>query len=148
MAITEYYFPEFFRHLIDFDSKHMLKSKLYMANNRTGNSGYIDYKSNNDFDNNNTAILYGRDRLNRFYISVRYTENGKQEKYITTFFQKYTQSKTLYRSCGETFDHTQIESHCFKNGDNFKHQFQILFNLLNTGTAKWNNNIYCLAEDE
>ena len=129
-------FPYFFKNHIDFKKLALLSPRLIVNDHRYGATGYIDYITHRDFDTHNTNILYGYDSYNRFFISTMYIYLDKEDpqRRIATFFQRYSDSRTFYVSCGNTynsFSDCQTYNFVYPGKDMAGTQYETLFNLLN-----------------
>lgn len=108
---------------------------------RFGMTGYVDFLQKEDFVNHN--VIFGKDIVNRFFISVLYkdiTNTGHPKTYhddykIMTIFQRYTNDNHFFVSCGDTFIYKgDTQTHNFLQNDIDKPipvQFKHFFHLIN-----------------
>jgi len=88
---------------IEKNSREMMDTDcptLYLGN-RTGATGYLDFITKDDLKENN--IMKGYDSFDRKFIVIKaYYEfiDGKKYDLLTTFFQRYNDSETLWMSAG------------------------------------------------
>lgn len=136
-------FPEFLHKYINFDSEYMLNAKNMDIPHKYSFTGYIDFIEFKNFDNEDykTNILYGYDHYNRFYISVLYNDLILNKKNIVTFFQRYSEQKTYFVSCQNSFI---SPSYCatwnfIYSDQTLTKYYSILFKLLNEGIAYYDN---------
>jgi len=153
------YFPFFLYRYIDFNNTYIRNAFQVDLEKNIGFTGYIDFISKKHFINDayHTNIIFGRDSVSRFFISILYDVDitsseypQKKQKLITTFFQRYSSSIFGFVSCQTTFvnDNSCVQTHNFRNNDDetLGDQYVILFDLLNNGCSIHDCKRYSLSE--
>jgi len=107
------------------------------VNKRYGSTGYIDYIINEDFINN-SDIIWGIDNAQRYFLSINYNSyiNGVfNENNIMTIFQRYTDQKRLWVTCGKVFCNEAVVFNFIENELNhtFNNIFGLFFEIINNG---------------
>jgi len=96
-----------------------------------------------DFINENykTNIIYGHDSIERFFISILYTDQLTNKQKIVSFFQRYSTDSRYYVSCQNSFIYSTMCA-TFRFSNNPKEKlteiYEILFKLMNDGIAESN----------
>jgi hypothetical protein len=133
--------PSFFHKYINFSSNFMLNSRYINIGDKCGMTGYIDFIQPIDFinENYNTNIIYGHDSIERFFISILYTDQLANKQKIVSFFQRYSTDSRYYVSCQNSFIYsTMCATFRFSNNPTEKltEIYEILFKLMNEGIAE------------
>ena len=137
------FFPTFFKKLLNFSN--IQHAKLVKLGKNLGYTDYIDFLTLNHFAKQDTNIIYGRDVLKRFFISIMYdVDNDYYHEYktnnIITFFQRLSENDTYYVICGDSFyERGIVNTHDFNNNKNDE-QIRIFFELLNNGKSNYKKN--------
>lgn len=135
--------PAFFHKYINFTSNFMINSQNINIGDKYGMTGYIDFIQPHYFINANykTNIIYGHDSIDRFFISILYTDQLTNNQKIVTFFQRYSTDSTYYVSCQNSFIYsTMCATFRFSNNPTEKltEIYEILFKIMNDGIAESN----------
>lgn len=133
--------PAFFHKYINFTSNFMINSQNINIGDKCGMTGYIDFIQPIDFINENyeTNIIYGHDSIERFFISILYTDQLTNNQKIVTFFQRYSTDSRYYVSCQNSFIYsTMCATFRFSSNPTEKltEIYEILFKLMNDGIAE------------
>ena len=92
---------------------------------KRGHSDYIDFISETDVS---APIMKGVDISSRPFITVKIVgkkENNKKKKFFQTFFQRYSDEKTLWMGCGNCGLNLIYTTGGMKDSD-----FQLLTNII------------------
>lgn len=120
------------------DYKLLFTAKKINIGLQVGGTGYIDFITPSYF--NNTNIIYGYDRYDRFFISIMYdriNNNKKTTNNVITFFQRYSDNGYYYVNGGQSFyGYSQVSNFNFNgNINNMDIQFNVFFDLITCGNS-------------
>lgn len=127
---------------------NIFNMKYINIGNRCGATGYIDFLRYNDFVDNESNVIGGYDKYNRFFMSILYDKidlnKGILKNNITTIFQRYSDDMFFYVSCNNSL----CDLYTSVNTINLKtlmvnDYYELLFDLLGYGKIEINDNLVC-----